>query len=429
MMRVTWLPKHTLLALGGLLVSLMCISPAHADSLKAKTKQCKLGAKEGKKRCKVAQKQGISACKGLVKKHKESCKEQKATCKAEVKALRKAGKKKEARARVKCEVTYKICKVEAKADVKRCEQKARKEGMTCMQGVEKELHGCRSFFEVDTATIKGQCRATCLTDYRSVTPNCKMSKKFKKSTCALEHKLRTKDCKARKKLCKDENRVFKLLSKEGAPLPVFANELKSCSSRKKECEGSAREDLKLCRRALANQSCEAPDMAPCVKSCVDEAEAKAKTEALAREESERRLAAIKAQKEAKERAIREREEKLLAMPSDPSCRKHATKVYPELLKAVIDAIYSDKDNINKAYTTFEKMLRKRKRDVTCIFKSMKAWRRLAKPLNRMLQDNLPDAETEFERRLGTSGLALINDSPFSSLLDYTFNRYQRYLRR
>ena len=127
--------------------------------------------------------------------------------------------------------------------------------------------------------------------------------------------------------------------------------------------------------------------------------------------------------------LAELEEKLLAMPSASVCRKHATKVYPELLKAVIDAIYPHKDNINKAFTTFEKVLRKRQADNRCVLKSMKLWSRLAKPLNRMLQDHLPDAETEFERRLGTSGMALINDTPFSSLLDYTFNKYKRYLRR
>ena len=413
----------------GLVLCLGFPTEAHATDLKSRLKQCKFAAKDGKKRCKASQKVEMKACKALVKTHKRTCKEKKKSCKDALKLLKKSEGKKAARAQLKCEVQYKICKVEAKADVKRCEHSARRSGMECMQKVETEKNGCKAFFEIDTATAKGQCRATCLTEYRSSTPNCKAAKKIKKSGCAMEHKLRTTDCKARKTLCRDENRVFKLLSKEGSPLPEYAKELKPCKSRKKACEEAAREELKLCRRALANETCEAADMAPCVKSCVDKAEAKARAEALAREEAERRLAEIKAKKEAKERAARELEEKLLAMPSASVCRKHATKVYPELLKAVIDAIYPHKDDINKAFTTFEKVLRKRQADNRCVLKSMKLWSRLAKPLNRMLQDHLPDAETEFERRLGTSGMALINDTPFSSLLDYTFNKYKRYLRR
>ncbi|MGB0592323.1 MAG: hypothetical protein ACPGU1_21775 [Myxococcota bacterium] len=429
MIRTTWQKRPALAAAFTLLLSIGLSSTAHADELKGRLKQCKLGAKDGKKRCKAAQKAEMKACKALVKTHKVECKARKKACKAEHKALKKNQGKKAPRALIKCEVQYKVCKVEAKADVKRCEQTARRAGTTCLQKVEVEKNGCRAFMEIDTSEAKGQCRATCTADFRSSVPNCKADKKIKKSTCALEHKLRTKDCKVRKSLCGDENRVFKHLTKTGGELPAFASEMKPCRTRKKACEESAKEELKLCRRALNKETCEPPEMRPCIQSCVAEAEAKAKAAALAQEEDERRAAKLQAERDAKLRAKRELEERLMAMPSARGCRKHATKVYPELLKAIIDAIYPHKDNINKAFTTFEKVLRKRKSDNRCVLKSMKLWSRLAKPLNRLLQDHLPDAEAEFERRLGTSGLALINDTPFSSLLDYTFNKYKRYLRR
>ena len=429
MIHATWHHGRAMTAAFTLLLCVGLSSTAYADDLKARLKQCKLDAKDGKKRCKDAQKVEMKACKALVKTHKVECKTRKKTCKAEHKALKKSEGKKAVKARIKCEVEYKVCKVEAKADVKRCEQTARRNGMQCMQKVETEKNGCRAFMEIDTSNAKGQCRATCTAEYRSITPNCKADKKVKKSSCALEHKLRKKDCKVRKSVCSDENRVFRYVTKAGGELPEYANSKKPCRTRKKACEESAKQELKLCRRALSKQTCEAPDMGPCIRSCVAEAEAKAKADALAREEDARRAAKIKAARDAKLRAERELEEKLMAMPSARVCKKHATKVYPELLKAVIDAIYPHKDNINKAFTTFEKVLRKRQHDNRCILKSMKLWSRLAKPLNRMLQDHLPDAEAEFERRLGTSGLVLINDTPFSSLLDYTFNKYKRYLRR
>ena len=410
-------------------LSLGLSSTAHAKDLKGRLKQCKVGAKSGKKLCKAQQKTEAAACKALVKKHKIDCKARKKTCKAELKALKRSAGKKAARARIKCEVEYKVCKVEAKADVQRCGHTARRTGMTCLQKVEVEKNGCRAFMEIDTTEAKGQCRATCTTEYRSSPPNCKANKKTKKSGCAMEHKLRTKDCKVRKSLCSDENRVFKHLTKAGGELPAFASEMKPCRTRKKACEETAKEDLKLCRRSLGKQTCEPPEMAPCLRKCVAEATAKAEADALAREEDARRAAKLQAERDAKLRVKRELEERLMAMPSARGCSKHATKIYPELLKAVIDAVYPHKDNINKAFTTFEKVLRKHQKATRCVLKSMKLWSRLAKPLNRLLQDHLPDAEAEFERRLGTSGLALINDTPFSSLLDYTFSKYKRYLRR
>ena len=97
MIRTTWQKRPALAAAFTLLLCIGLSSTAHADELKGRLKQCKLGAKDGKKRCKAAQKVEMKACKALVKTHKAECKARKKACKAEHKALKKSEGKKKAK--------------------------------------------------------------------------------------------------------------------------------------------------------------------------------------------------------------------------------------------------------------------------------------------------------------------------------------------
>ena len=401
---------------------------AQAKGSKAEAKLCKAEAKVAKKTCDGQKKASVKACKALVKTHKAECKARKKECKAELRDIKQSEGKNAAKAKLKCEVLDKICKVEAKADVKRCEQMAKREHVECTLRTKARLDTCLAKLDFDTETINGQCRAECKASFKTSVPRCKAHKKFRRSTCELENKLQEKDCKARKSLCVEENRVLRVLQLTGGEVPEFARK-QGCKTRLKGCKEGAKEDLKLCRRRVKNTECEPPNISSCIRSCVKSAEAKAQALALALEDERMRKAEAAARKKAEDAAAQALKDKLAKMPSAKRCREHATVVYTDLLKAVIDGIYPHKDNASKAFTTFEKVLSKRRADNKCVLESMKLWEKLPKPLNIMMQDYLPDPEAEFERRLGPSGIALINDAMFHSLLGYTFTKYHRHRRR
>ena len=357
----------------------------------ATPEECQAAGKAAIKVCKAEAKADAKQCRLESKEKKGTCKSKNKGCKQTAKNLKKSMGRGASKISVDCRVKDSKCKLWAANETRRCQHEIKANALRCESQINYDVAMCIATLTHKNAPIpEGPCRATCESEAATRPDECKAQNRLDYLTCATEKKLEGKMCGAKKKLCKEENRVAKLMKRAG-----MSGRTKNCKAGYKACKAKVKDDAKQCKAAVKENTCRSVNLNECTARCVQKAKKRS-------EQASRRAAKAKAKAEAQKKAeskpqpgskvdIRAKLQTKTnpsGIPYPASCQSDAVDLYGSTLQALSKLMVKANNDANRAVVMMEAYIAKHPEDIACIKLSVPFWENLPTKQQKLLRKEM-----------------------------------------